>query len=81
MTERDVPRISTPVLVVLPVQPGSPPFRLVEVGGEMVGTARSVVDVIVIAQQLGLHGVDLDDPDSVRWVGGDQFTWSPHHVL
>lgn len=77
MTERDCPHISAPMLVVLPVQPGSPPFRVVEAGGELVGTARSVVDVIEIAQQMGVHPIDLEDPDIVRWVGGDQFTWTP----
>ncbi|MBB5937005.1 hypothetical protein [Streptomyces zagrosensis] len=80
MTERDCPRVTAPLLVVLPVQPGSPPFRVVEVGGELAGTARSVVDVIEIAQQAGVHHLDLEDPDLVRWVGGDQFTWTPRHL-
>ncbi|GAA4656379.1 hypothetical protein [Streptomyces buecherae] len=81
MTERDSPHISAPRFVVLPVQPGSPPFRLVEVGGEVAGTARSVVDVIEIAQQLGVRHLDLEDPDVIRWVGGDQFTWTLQHLL
>ncbi|KUJ68569.1 hypothetical protein ACZ90_16910 [Streptomyces albus subsp. albus] len=76
MTESESPRSTIPVIVVLSVQPGDPPYRLVEVAGEFVGAAHSVVDVIEIAYRVGLGKVDLDDPDVVRWVGGDKFTWT-----
>ncbi|MET7764944.1 hypothetical protein [Streptomyces sp. NPDC005336] len=80
MTESESPRITRPPMVVLGVQPAEPPelpFRLVEVAGELVGKAYSVVDVIELARRVGLEDADLDDPDVVRWVGGDKFTWTP----
>ncbi|WP_435243639.1 hypothetical protein [Streptomyces cucumeris] len=82
MTESEIPRITRPSIVVLGVQPGEPPYRLVEVAGELAGKAHSVLDVIEIARSVGLDDVDLDDPDIVRWVGGDKFTWTswwPYH--
>ncbi len=39
------------------------------------------MDVIEIAQQLGVHHLDLEDPDVIRWVGGDQFTWTLRHLI
>ncbi|MDT3400130.1 hypothetical protein RKE29_26500 [Streptomyces sp. B1866] len=77
MTEIVSPRVTPPRIVVRGVQPGDPPFRIVKMDGELVGIARSIVDVIEIARQAGLGHLDLDDPDVVRWVGGDKFTWTP----
>ncbi|MEU1800596.1 hypothetical protein [Streptomyces sp. NPDC019937] len=82
MTESESPRVTRPTMVVLGVQEGEPPYRLVEVAGELVGKAHSVLDIIGLARQLGIEDIDLDDPDVVRWVGGDKFTWTPwwpHH--
>ncbi|OMI34027.1 hypothetical protein SPAR_38500 [Streptomyces sparsogenes DSM 40356] len=77
MTESESPRVHRPPIVVLGVQPNDPPFRMIEVAGELVGKAHSVLDVIEIARLVGLEDADLDDPDVVRWVGGDKFTWTP----
>ncbi|MFD8871266.1 MULTISPECIES: hypothetical protein [Streptomyces] len=77
MTESESPRVHLPPIVVLGVQPNNPPFRLVEVAGEVIGKAHSVLDVIEIARTIGMEDADLDDPDVVRWVGGDKFTWTP----
>ncbi|MFF8000191.1 hypothetical protein [Streptomyces sp. NPDC007917] len=77
MTESESPRVHMPPIVVLGVQPNHPPFRLIEVAGEVIGKAHSVLDVIEIARMLGMEDIDLDDPDVVRWVGGDKFTWTP----
>ncbi|CAM5245037.1 hypothetical protein H114_16018 [Streptomyces gancidicus BKS 13-15] len=68
--------MSQPRITVLGVQPGVPPFRIVEIDGEVVGEARSVTDVLQAAVAYGITVHDLDDPDTVRWVGGDKFTWS-----
>jgi hypothetical protein len=62
--------------MVLAVQPGEPPFRLVEIGGQLVGTASSIADVVGLAHRAGLGHIDLDDPDVIRWVGGDKHTWT-----
>ncbi|MET7378017.1 hypothetical protein ABZT08_04185 [Streptomyces sp. NPDC005526] len=75
MTEVESPHISRPRIMVLKVQPGSPPFRIVEIDGQMVGEARSITDVLEAAAAYGIVVHDLDDPDVVRWVGGDKFTW------
>ncbi|MEV0926521.1 hypothetical protein [Streptomyces spongiicola] len=64
-------------IVVLPVQPGDPPFRVVEIGGQTVGIAHDMIDVISLAHASGRHGVDLDDPALVRWVGGGKYRWKP----
>ncbi|MCP9943619.1 hypothetical protein LUX12_00495 [Streptomyces somaliensis] len=48
---------------------------MVEIGGEVAGTARDVVDVIRIAHGAGISDVDLDDPAVVRWVGGGKYRW------
>ncbi|WP_415925405.1 hypothetical protein [Streptomyces sp. ME19-01-6] len=77
MTESESPRVHLPPIVVLGVQPNDPPFRLIEVAGEVIGKAHSVLDVIEIARVVGMEDADLDDPDVVRWVGGDKFTWTP----
>lgn len=77
MTESESPRSTAPRMMVLAVQPGEPPYRLVEIAGELAGQAHSLADVIDIAYRAGLGRVDLDDPDDVRWVGGDKYTWSP----
>ncbi len=68
--------MSQPRIMVLGVQPGPPPFRIVEIDGEVVGEARSITDVLQAAVAYGITVHDLDDPDTVRWVGGDKFTWS-----
>ncbi|MFJ9646190.1 hypothetical protein ACWEPM_29125 [Streptomyces sp. NPDC004244] len=78
MTESASPYISSPRVTVLTVQPGDPPFRIVEVDGEVVGTATSMTDVILIAAEAGVSIHDLDDLDTVRWVGGGKFTWHVH---
>ncbi|MFJ4685398.1 hypothetical protein [Streptomyces sp. NPDC088789] len=77
MTEVESPYMSHPRILVLAVQPGTPPFRIVEIDGEMVGEARTVTDVLLVAAEWGIVVHDLDDPDVVRWVGGDKFTWTP----
>ncbi|MGY0061595.1 hypothetical protein ACWY4P_34515 [Streptomyces sp. LZ34] len=77
MTESESPRVHLPPIVVLGVQPNNPPFRLIEVAGEVIGKAHSVLDVIELARTIGMEDADLDDPDVVRWVGGDKFTWTP----
>ncbi|MFR0355464.1 hypothetical protein [Streptomyces sediminimaris] len=72
------PHVSRPRILVLGVQPCTPPFRIVEIDGEVVGEARSVTDVLSVAAAFGITVHDLDDPDVVRWVGGDKFTWTRH---
>ncbi|MEV5443942.1 hypothetical protein AB0N23_15595 [Streptomyces sp. NPDC052644] len=64
-------------IVVLGVVPANPPYRVVEVRGEVVGTARDMVDVIRLAHESGMAHVDLDDPAAVRWVGGGKYRWTP----
>ncbi|MDW4904965.1 hypothetical protein RB628_06280 [Streptomyces sp. ADMS] len=76
MTEMSSPYISRPRIMVLGVQPSVPPFRIVEIDGEVVGAARSLADVLAVAAAAGIRVHDLDDPDVVRWVGGDKFTWT-----
>ncbi|MFJ5262210.1 hypothetical protein ACIQAC_17260 [Streptomyces sp. NPDC088387] len=76
MTEVSSPYMSHPRILVLGVQPGTPPFRIVEIDGEVVGSARAVTDVLQAAAAWGITVHDLDDPDVVRWVGGDKFTWT-----
>jgi hypothetical protein len=78
MTESESPYISHPRIMVLGVQPGVPPFRIVEIDGQVVGEARAVTDVLEAAAAFGITVHDLDDPDMVRWVGGDKFTWTRH---
>jgi hypothetical protein len=78
MTEIASPRVSHPRIMVLGVQPGTPPFRIVEIDREVVGEAKSVTDVLETAAAFGITVHDLDDPDVVRWVGGDKFTWTHH---
>ncbi|KUH39210.1 hypothetical protein ATE80_08750 [Streptomyces kanasensis] len=64
-------------IVVLGVVPADPPYRVVEIRGDVVGTARDVLDVIRLAHHAGLTHVDLDDPAVVRWVGGGKYRWAP----
>jgi len=78
MTEIASLRISRPRIMVLGVQPAAVPFRIVEIDAEVVGEARDVTDVLEIAAAYGITVHDLDDPDVVRWVGGDRYTWNPH---
>ncbi|MFD7612992.1 hypothetical protein [Streptomyces sp. NPDC059828] len=68
--------VPTPV-VVLPVVAAEPPFRMVEINGEVAGTARDMLDVIKLAHGAGLNPIDLDDPADVRWVGGGKYKWVP----
>lgn len=78
MTEIASPRMGSPRIMVLGVMPGrqgTPPFRIVEIDGEVVAEARTVIDVLEVAADYGITVHDLDDPDVVRWVGGDKFTW------
>jgi len=79
MTEIGSPYISHPRIMVLGVQPGTPPFRIVEIDGIVVGEAKAVADVLYVAAVFGITVHDLDDPDVVRWVGGDKFTWHRHY--
>lgn len=76
MTESAVPHIASPRIMVLGVQPGTPPFRIVEIDGEVAGEAKTITDVLLAASAAGIIVHDLDDPGVVRWVGGDKFTWS-----
>ncbi|MFD1656744.1 hypothetical protein ACFSL4_00465 [Streptomyces caeni] len=78
MTESAAPYISHPRIVVHAVQPGTPPFRIVEIDGEMVGEAKSLTQVLEFAADAGIPVHDVDDPDLVRWVGGDKLTWTLH---
>ncbi|MGW5860926.1 hypothetical protein ACWFRJ_01965 [Streptomyces sp. NPDC055239] len=77
MTESAHLYMANPRITVLGVNPGRPPFRIVELDGEVVGEARELVDVLEVAAQVGVVVHDVDDPDLVRWVGGDKFTWKP----
>jgi hypothetical protein len=77
MTEIASPYISHPRVIVLGVQPGTPPFRIVEIDGQVVGEAKAMTDVLQTAAAYGITVHDLDDPEQVRWVGGDKFTWTP----
>ncbi|MDN0197697.1 hypothetical protein [Streptomyces sp. S.PNR 29] len=70
--------IAHPRIMVLGVQPGTPPFRIVEIDGQLVGEAESITDVLRAAAAFGITVHDLDDPDVVCWVGGDKYTWTPH---
>ncbi|MEU0781028.1 hypothetical protein ABZ341_05525 [Streptomyces sp. NPDC006173] len=77
MTESSSPHIARPRILVLGVQPGTPPFRIMEIDGEMVGEAKAITDVLEYAAAYGIIVHDLDDPEVVRWVGGDKLTWVP----
>lgn len=77
MTESASPYIASPRVTVLGVHPGDPPFRIVEIDGEVVSKARSMVDVLLTAASAGVTIHDLDDPEEVRWVGGGKFRWRP----
>ncbi|NEY33350.1 hypothetical protein GTU99_14310 [Streptomyces sp. PRKS01-65] len=76
MTEIASLHITHPRITVLGVQPGRPPFRIVEIDGQVVGEARTLIDVLEAAAAFGITVHDLDDPEAVRWVGGDKFTWT-----
>jgi hypothetical protein len=77
MTESSTPSFVSSHIVVSPVAAGDPPFRVVQVNGVTVGVARDMVDVFRLAHAAGLHHVDLDDPEVVRWVGGGKYKWAP----
>ncbi|MFJ9817621.1 hypothetical protein ACIRU3_20590 [Streptomyces sp. NPDC101151] len=79
MTEQAVPYISHPRIMVLgvcPGKPGEPPFRIMEIDGQVVGRARTAMDVLEAAASHGIAVHDMDDPDLIRWVGGDKYTWT-----
>lgn len=78
MTEGASPYLSLARIVVLGVLPGAPPFRIVEIDGEVASTARSMTDVLLTAAAAGITIHDLDDPGEVRWVGGGKFHWATH---
>ncbi|MEU6089371.1 hypothetical protein ABZ865_21675 [Streptomyces sp. NPDC047085] len=81
MTEQSAPHISFPRVLVLglcPGKPGEPPFRIVEIDGQVVGEATSITDVLETAAMHGITIHDLDDPEVVRWVGGGKFRWKLH---
>ncbi|ANP51150.1 hypothetical protein J2Z21_003121 [Streptomyces griseochromogenes] len=81
MTEQSAPYISHPRVMVLglcPGKPGEPPFRILEIDGQVVGSATSITDVLEAAASHGITIHDLDDPDMVRFVGGDKYTWTLH---
>ncbi len=81
MTEQGAPHIARPRILVLgvcPGKPGEPPFRIMEIDGQVVGEARTVTDVLEAAASYGITIHDLDDPDVVRFVGGDKYTWTVH---
>ncbi|MBJ7902888.1 hypothetical protein ACWDO7_02010 [Streptomyces sp. NPDC003656] len=78
MTEQSAPYMSKPrvlVLGVCPGKPGQPPFRIMEIDGEVIGEVTSITEVLEVAAARGIVIHDLDDPDVIRWVGGDKFTW------
>ncbi|MFE2095247.1 hypothetical protein [Streptomyces sp. NPDC059460] len=58
MTESASPRTSTPQITVLGVQPGDPPFRLVEIDGEVVRAAESITDVLFTTAAAGITAHD-----------------------
>ncbi|KRV51484.1 hypothetical protein AQ490_01655 [Wenjunlia vitaminophila] len=62
-------------IIVLGVNAADPPFRIVEIKGEVVGKAFDLRDVLEFARRAGLEDLDLDDPKMVTWVGGDRYTW------
>ncbi|MER7824130.1 MULTISPECIES: hypothetical protein [unclassified Streptomyces] len=78
MTEGSTPHMSPARIIVRGVQPGHPPFRIVEVDGEFVGRATSMTDVLLIAAEAGIVVHDLDDPDVIHWLSGGKFTWTLH---
>ncbi|WP_225829776.1 hypothetical protein [Streptomyces sp. NK08204] len=81
MTEQSAPHIARPRILVLGVcagKPGDRPFRIMEIDGQVVAEARTVTDVLETAAAYGIVIHDLDDPDVVRWVGGDKYTWTLH---
>ncbi|MET7289540.1 hypothetical protein [Streptomyces sp. NPDC005573] len=78
MTEQSAPFLSRPritVLGVCPGKPGEPPFRIMEIDGQVVGEVSSITDVLLAAAAHGIVVHDLDDPNVVCWVGGGKFTW------
>lgn len=79
MTEQSAPYIAHPRVLVLglcPGKPGEPPFRIMEIDGQVVGSATSITDVLEAAAYHGITIHDLDDLDVVRFVGGDKYTWT-----
>jgi hypothetical protein len=76
MTEYLDPHVAEPAVVVGPVNRADPPFRVVQIKGEIVGKAYGLVDVIEFARRAGLEDLDYDDPAVVSWVGGDTYTWA-----
>ncbi|MEV6957386.1 hypothetical protein [Streptomyces sp. NPDC051183] len=75
MTEGAIPYTAPARVTVLRLYDGDPPFRIVEVDGEVVGMATCMTDVLLTASGAGITIHDLDDPAEVRWVGGGKFHW------
>ncbi|GHE95371.1 hypothetical protein GCM10017776_09680 [Streptomyces griseoluteus] len=50
-------------------------LRRVTIGGETVGTAWSLRELRKLLDRLGYPDVDMEDPASVCWRGGDSSTW------
>ncbi|MEV7417562.1 hypothetical protein [Streptomyces sp. NPDC089919] len=78
MTEGSAPHLSRARITVLGVQPGQPPFRIVELDGEYIGKATSMTDLLLLAADAGITVHDLDDLDEITWVGGGKFVWTLH---
>lgn len=76
MTEGAMPYLSSARVTVLGVHPGDPPFRIVEIDGQLAGTATSMTDVVLTAAAAGITIHDLDDPGEIRWVGGGRYHWA-----
>ncbi|MEW1720013.1 hypothetical protein [Streptomyces sp. NPDC093109] len=81
MTESESTHFRGVPVLVLGVVEGDPPFRIVEIHGEPAGKAYAMEDVVRIAFHAGLTHIDLDDLDTVRWVGGGKYTWHVRHWL
>ncbi len=67
---------SQPPIIVWGVTHGDRPFRTVQLSDGTVGLAHDITDVVRLAYDAGLSPVDLDDPATVRWVGGGKYTWT-----
>ncbi|WBO61835.1 hypothetical protein [Streptomyces camelliae] len=58
--------------------PGPDGGRRVTVGGEFVGTAYHLLDVIEFLRRRGLpkSNTTVDDPDLIEWRGGGPQAWT-----
>ncbi|WP_432135311.1 MULTISPECIES: hypothetical protein [unclassified Streptomyces] len=64
-----------PVVVLPPSQDGG---RQVTVGGEAVGVAYSLFEVLDLLHSVGLPATDtaIDDPQLIDWRGGGPYDWN-----